>query len=113
MVTTLPRRVVTAVLAALVLLVGAASLPAQEPVQASVDRTTVRVNESFTFVLRADMGLSTKVAQQANRELKDRFGVVAYVIAGLQAISQPEPIVYQLTVDGQEILRFRDFFRKR
>jgi hypothetical protein len=53
-VTTLPRRVVTAVFAALVLLVGAASLPAQEPVQASVDRSTVRVNESFTFVLRAE-----------------------------------------------------------
>lgn len=56
-----------------------------------------------TFVLRADMGLSTKMAQQASRELKDRFGVVAYAISGLQAISQPERIVYQLTIDGQEI----------
>src|SRR5690606_7132602 len=37
-----------------------------------------------TFVLRADMGLSTKMAQQASRELKDRFGVVAYAISGLQ-----------------------------
>ncbi|HVJ29598.1 MAG TPA: BatD family protein, partial [Gammaproteobacteria bacterium] len=49
-----PRRAVTAALAAFALLVGAASLQAQEPVQASVDRTTVRVNESFTFVLRAE-----------------------------------------------------------
>lgn len=56
-----------------------------------------------TFVLRADMGLSTKMAQQASRELKDRFGVVAYAISGLQAISQPETVVYQLTIDGQEI----------
>jgi diacylglycerol kinase (ATP) len=56
-----------------------------------------------TFVLRADMGLSTKMTQQANRELKDRFGVVAYAISGLQAITQPETVVYQLTVDGQEI----------
>jgi hypothetical protein len=51
-VVTLRRRAVTAAFA---LLVGAASLQAQEPpVQASVDRTTVRVNESFTFVLRAE-----------------------------------------------------------
>src|SRR5215510_4706074 len=49
----LRRRAALFALAA-VALVGAASLQAQEPVQASVDRTTVRVNESFTFVLRAE-----------------------------------------------------------
>jgi diacylglycerol kinase (ATP) len=56
-----------------------------------------------TFVLRADMGLSTTMAQQASRELKDRFGVVAYAISGLQAITQPQLVTYQLTIDGQEI----------
>ena len=51
----LRRRAVTAALVAFALLGGAASLRAQEPpVQASVDRTTVRANESFTFVLRAE-----------------------------------------------------------
>ena len=48
------RLAVTAVLAAFALLAGAASLQAQDAIQASVDRTTVRVNESFTFVLRAE-----------------------------------------------------------
>jgi YegS/Rv2252/BmrU family lipid kinase len=56
-----------------------------------------------TFVLRVDMGLSTQVALQTTRELKDRFGVVAYVISGLQAITQPQTTTYQLMVDGQEI----------
>jgi hypothetical protein len=47
-------RLAGAALAVFALLVGAASLQAQDTVQASVDRTTVRVNESFTFVLRAE-----------------------------------------------------------
>ena len=51
---TLRRRAAAVALVAFALLLGAASLQAQEPVQASVDRTTVRVNESFTFVLRAE-----------------------------------------------------------
>ena len=52
---TLRRSVVAAAIAAFALLAGAVSLHAQEPpIQASVDRSTVRVNESFTFVLRAE-----------------------------------------------------------
>jgi hypothetical protein len=46
---------VAAGLAAIALLGGAVSIDAQQPpVQATVDRATVRVNESFTFVLRAE-----------------------------------------------------------
>jgi hypothetical protein len=44
----------TAALAALAMLAGAARVHAQAPVQASVDRATIRTNESFTFVLRAE-----------------------------------------------------------
>jgi hypothetical protein len=43
------RLLVAALLAAVALAAGA-----QEPVQATADRTTVRINESFTFVLRAE-----------------------------------------------------------
>src|SRR5262245_56636329 len=49
------RRAVTAVLASLAILAGAADVRAQDPVQASVDRASVRTNESFTFVLRAEV----------------------------------------------------------
>ena len=49
------RRVVTAALAVFATLGGAVSLDAQQqPVQATVDRATVRVNESFMYVLRAE-----------------------------------------------------------
>ena len=55
---TLRRSVVAGAIAAFALLAGAVSLQAQEPpIQASVDRSTVRVNESFTFVLRAEGGI--------------------------------------------------------
>jgi hypothetical protein len=49
------RGVVACALAAFAMLGSAAFSEAQQPpVQATVDRTTVRVNESFTFVLRAE-----------------------------------------------------------
>jgi hypothetical protein len=53
-VVTLRRRIMTAALAALAMVGGAARVHAQAPVQASVDRATIRTNESFTFVLRAE-----------------------------------------------------------
>ena len=49
-----PRRVVTAALAVFAMLGAAAAVHAQEPIQATVDRTMVRINESFTLVLRAE-----------------------------------------------------------
>ena len=49
------RRVVTAALAAFAMLGGARCRPRSgAAVQATVDRTTVRINESFTLVLRAE-----------------------------------------------------------
>ncbi len=47
-------RVAAFALAALGVLGSTAALQAQEPIQATVDRTTVRLNESFTLVLRAE-----------------------------------------------------------
>jgi YegS/Rv2252/BmrU family lipid kinase len=55
------------------------------------------------FILRADLGVSTRMTQQASRELKDRFGLMAYVMAAIQALGQPETIGLQITVDGQPI----------
>ncbi len=52
---TSPGRVVTAALAVFALLGVAPAVHAQTPpIQASVDRTTIRINESFTLVLRAE-----------------------------------------------------------
>jgi hypothetical protein len=50
----LPRLLAIAVLAVAALPAGSALQAQEPPVQATVDRTTVRANESFTFVLRAE-----------------------------------------------------------
>lgn len=71
MVTT--RRFFAAVLASAALL-GAAGLHAQEPVDASVDRSTVRINESFTLVLRAEG--SVRGEQPDASQLLENFDVL-------------------------------------
>jgi diacylglycerol kinase (ATP) len=55
------------------------------------------------FILRADSGVSTRMTQQASREMKDRFGLLAYVIGAIQALGQPEQITYRLTIDGEQV----------
>ncbi len=55
------------------------------------------------FILRADMGVSTRMTQQASRDMKDRFGMLAYVIGAIQALGQPEQITFRMTIDGEKI----------
>lgn len=57
------------------------------------------------FTLRASVGLQTSIVQSATREVKDRFGNLAYVIAGLKSLadSNSKPESFQITVDGEEI----------
>lgn len=52
------------------------------------------------FALRLTMGIETAMMGSATREMKDRFGWIAYAIAGLQALSNPEVAKYTVTVDG-------------
>lgn len=54
---------------------------------------------SQAFMLRAYTGL--KVHQQASREMKDRFGLLAYPIATMQMLADPEYATFRLTIDGQ------------
>jgi len=51
------------------------------------------------FVLRLTMGIETAMVGSATREMKDRFGWLAYVVAGLQALSDPPIATYSVTVD--------------
>lgn len=55
------------------------------------------------FLLRAGMGFEAAMVEGADRELKDRFGVLAYAVAGLQALSDPKIAEYNLLLDGQEV----------
>lgn len=55
------------------------------------------------FVLRVGVGFEANMVEQADRELKNRFGIFAYLWSAVQNLSQPVISHYQLTIDGREI----------
>ena len=55
------------------------------------------------FLIRAGVGLESLVIEQTNQGLKVRFGLLAYGIAGLQALTKVRPLIYHLDLDGEKI----------
>jgi diacylglycerol kinase (ATP) len=58
--------------------------------------------ENGYFLLRAGVGLATQMTEIANREMKDRWGNMAYVMAALQSLPQSQRLNFQLTLNGNE-----------
>ena len=54
------------------------------------------------FMLRIGIGFGGDKVKMADRELKDKWGILAYSIAGLKALHTEEQAVYKVTVDGEE-----------
>ena len=55
------------------------------------------------FLLRAGAGLEAHAVQQTTRWMKDQFGLIAYGIAGFQALIESRPVMYQMDLDGQAV----------
>ncbi|CAN5573655.1 diacylglycerol kinase family lipid kinase [soil metagenome] len=55
------------------------------------------------FLLRAGVGLEAAVAEQADRSLKARFGMLAYFWSVLRNLRNPQLAHYQLVLDGQAV----------
>lgn len=55
------------------------------------------------FLLRVGCGLVGRMSTRVSRDLKDRFGLLAYVIAGMQAFSDNRVSAYRLTIDGETV----------
>lgn len=53
------------------------------------------------FLLRVGMGFSARKVEYADRKLKDRFGVMAYSLAAVKAVTAKNEANYRLTVDGK------------
>jgi diacylglycerol kinase (ATP) len=53
------------------------------------------------FLLRAGMGFEAEMVEGADRELKDRIGVLAYGLSALQALVDPPMARYRLDLDGR------------
>jgi len=54
------------------------------------------------FMLRVGMGFAGEKVKLADRELKDKWGILAYSIAGLKALKTAPVANYRATVDGVE-----------
>lgn len=68
--------------------------------------STVRApKKSGCFLLRVSIGLQHTIMTTASRELKDRFGNLAYVMASLQSLTSGDSskVAYTLTIDGEKV----------
>jgi YegS/Rv2252/BmrU family lipid kinase len=54
------------------------------------------------FLLRVGIGFAARKVEIADRDLKDRFGIMAYSIGALKALGETKPAHYRLTLDGKE-----------
>ncbi|HET7771746.1 MAG TPA: diacylglycerol kinase family protein [Chloroflexota bacterium] len=61
--------------------------------------TTNGTTERY-FMLRVGIGFEAEMVEGADRELKDKFGTLAYALSALQALREPSLAHYRLTLDG-------------
>lgn len=61
------------------------------------DRGTVERH----FLLRVGIGFEAEMVEGADRQLKDKFGTLAYAFSALQALREPSLARYLLTIDGE------------
>lgn len=66
-------------------------------------RVDVMRGETWCSLLRVGVGLDADVIGSATRELKDRFGWLAYALSGLSALPDARPWHARLTIDGRTI----------
>ena len=59
--------------------------------------------EENTFLLRTGIGFEAEMVEGADRELKDRLGVLAYGLSALQTLADPPLARYRLCLDGTEV----------
>jgi diacylglycerol kinase (ATP) len=56
------------------------------------------------FLIAAGMGLDARMIRDADRELKDRYGKLAYFLTAWQNLRHPR-IEYRITIDGRKLRR--------
>jgi YegS/Rv2252/BmrU family lipid kinase len=61
-----------------------------------------KIGETY-FLLRVGLGFAARKVKIADRQLKDKYGMLAYSIGALKALSQSQPAHYHITMDGQKI----------
>ncbi|PJF39539.1 MAG: hypothetical protein CUN54_08490 [Phototrophicales bacterium] len=55
------------------------------------------------FLLRADMGTTEEVIGATDRDAKNRYGVIAYVVSAVKAMLNPKVSQYRMVFDGMDV----------
>lgn len=59
--------------------------------------------EGSFFLLRVGLGIAAQKVEIADRDLKDRYGILAYSIAAIKAAKDAKQVKYNFILDGEEI----------
>jgi YegS/Rv2252/BmrU family lipid kinase len=59
-------------------------------------------NGQTHFLLRVGLGFAARKVEIADRDLKDRYGILAYSIGALKAMTTTDVAHYRLTLDGKQ-----------
>ncbi len=61
-----------------------------------------QIGEKY-FLLRTGAGVEAEMVINADRETKNRFGSLAYLLSALQALTEPPVVHYSLNLDGLQV----------
>jgi YegS/Rv2252/BmrU family lipid kinase len=75
------------------------SIWAGPPHKAAAETPDVPV-PAFAFLQLVGVGMEARMVEGADREAKDRLGILAYGVSALQALTQPKVSRYRLELDG-------------
>lgn len=81
-------------------LTGAAEIAANP--QSEIKSIDVGEINGTYFLLRVGLGIAAQKVELADREMKDRYGLMAYSIAALKAMKDAQQVKYYFNLDGQE-----------
>ncbi len=70
---------------------------------AEIRKVDVGQSGERSFLLRAYVGFDAERIQLTTREMRDRYGKLAYLLAALKAIPESKAIRFSLTLDDEEV----------
>lgn len=67
----------------------------------TVRQVDIGVMNDGCFLIGIGIGIPGEMAETADRDAKDRLGVLAYFLSSIQALRNAETVNYRVTLDGQ------------
>lgn len=61
-----------------------------------------KIGETY-FLLRVGLGIAAQKVEIADREMKDKYGIMAYSIAALKAMKDAKQVKYIFNLDGEQV----------